>query len=147
MSLTRLIALVVLTLVAVGVALLLQRRRPDPPSAPSYRAPKQLDLDDFVSQGARLFVALFSSTTCDTCPRAWAAIEEVAAEHQEDEGFVVQRIDVQDDPALHERYRIDGVPTTIVADHQGVVVQAFFGPITGDQLREAVGPGDHPHPH
>lgn len=132
----RVLALVVLTLVAVGLALLLQRRRPDPPSAPSYRAPAQLDRNDFGGAGDRLLVALFSSNTCETCPRTWTTIEAVTA------GVLdrvdVRRLDVQDEPEIHKRYRIDGVPTTVVADTEGVVVQAFFGPITEEQLQEAL---------
>ena len=132
----RLIALVLLTAVAVGVAFVLQRRRPDPPSAPSYRAPSQLDRDDFLAAPGRLLVALFSSTTCDTCPQAWATIESVIAPVAE--AVIAQRLDVQQEPDLHKRYRIDGVPTTVVADVEGVVLQAFFGPVTPEQLTEAL---------
>ena len=129
MTVGRLVALIVLTALAVGVALLLQRRRPDPPSAPSYRAPAQLDRSDFVEPSAPTLVALFASTTCDTCPKAWESI--LAASSESDRGaLAVQRIDVQDDPTLHDRYRIDGVPTTLVVDADGVVTQAFFGPVT-----------------
>lgn len=133
---TRLIALIVLTAVAVGVALVLQRRRPDPPTAPSYRAPAQLDRDDFQSTPGQVLVALFASTTCDTCPGAWSTVETVLAALG---GFSAQRIDVQTDSSLHQRYQIDGVPTTLVADPEGVVVQAFFGPVTTDQLTGALG--------
>lgn len=137
MTIGRLIALVVLTAVAVGVALLLQRRRPDPPSAPSYRAPAQLDRDDFVNPSAATLVALFASTTCNTCPTAWEAVLAAAAE-RDGNTLAVQRIDVQDDPTLHERYRIDGVPTTLVVDAEGVVTQAFFGPITATDVTAAL---------
>lgn len=50
----------------------------------------------------------------------------------------VQRIDVEDDPSLHSRYRIDGVPTTVVADDNGVVAQTFFGPIRPEDLAEVL---------
>lgn len=141
MSLGRLLALVVLTALAVGIALLLQRRRPDPPSAPSYRAPQQLDRDDFAGGGAPILIALFASTTCETCPTAWLAIEQVAAAWSDPGApLVTQRIDVQDDAELHRRYKIDGVPTTVVADAEGVVVQTFFGPITALELAEALEP-------
>ncbi|MCP4224863.1 MAG: thioredoxin family protein, partial [Actinomycetia bacterium] len=132
----RLIALVALTMVAIAIAVVLQRRRPDPPTAPSYRSPTQLDRDDFVNSPGQLLVVLFASATCDTCPRAWEAIEAVLGVLAG--AFVAQRVDVQLDPELHQRYRIDGVPTTIVADENGVVVQAFFGPITPHQLTEAL---------
>ncbi|MGF1599350.1 MAG: hypothetical protein ACFCVK_20965 [Acidimicrobiales bacterium] len=137
MTAGRLVLLVALTAVAVGVALILQRRRPDPPSAPSYRAPAQLDRDDFDTAPGRLLVALFSSSTCDSCPVAWATIGRVIG-HGGTARVDVQRIDVQEDAAIHRRYRIDGVPTTVVADAEGVVVQAFFGPMTDDELAAAV---------
>ncbi len=132
----RLVALVVLTIIAIAIAIVLQRRRPDPPTAPSYRSPSQLDRDDFVSSPGQVLVVLFASTTCDTCPRAWEAVESVLGVLAG--AFVAQRVDVQHDSEIHQRYRIDGVPTTIVADQQGVVVQAFFGPITPRQLTEAL---------
>ncbi|MEM8922220.1 MAG: thioredoxin family protein [Actinomycetota bacterium] len=136
MSVTRLIVLLVLTAAAVGVALLMQRRRPDPPSAPSYRAPSQLDRDDFDGPGVPLLIAVFASTTCDTCPRAWDVVQAVAARFGD--SMVTQRIDVQDNPDLHKRYRIDGVPTTVLAGPDGVVGEAFFGPMTDEQLLGAL---------
>ncbi|MEM9134046.1 MAG: thioredoxin domain-containing protein [Actinomycetota bacterium] len=129
---TRVLILLALTAVAVGIAYLLQRRRPDPPSAPSYRAPSQLDRDDFLRPEAPILVAVFASTTCDTCPRAWETVQAVAGRYAD--LMSVQRIDVQDDPDTHKRYRIDGVPTTVVADPEGVVQEAFFGPMTDEQL-------------
>lgn len=50
----------------------------------------------------------------------------------------VDRIDVQDRAALHKRYRIDGVPTTLLADPDGVVTKAFFGPMAQEELDEAL---------
>ena len=136
MDLTRLSILLALTLGAVAIAVVMQRRRPDPPSAPSYRAPAQLDRDDFVSPDVPLLVAVFASTTCETCPRAWEVVRSVAERFGDN--MAVQRIDVQSDPDLHKRYRIDGVPTTILAGPDGVVGEAFFGPMTDEQLLEAL---------
>lgn len=140
----RLIALVVLTAAAVGVALVLQRRRPDPPSAPSYRAPAQLDRADFTATAGRWLVVLFGSTTCDTCPLAWASVEAMTRSAVGGGRLDIQRIDVQSDPSLHQRYRIDGVPTTVVADDEGVVVEAFFGPVDPDRFAEALAVADIP---
>lgn len=134
----RLIALVVLTAVAVGVALVLQRRRPDPPSAPSYRAPAQLDRADFAGAAGGWLVVLFGSSTCDTCPLAWADVQALTRSAVAGQALDIQRVDVQTDPSLHKRYRIDGVPTTVVADGEGVVVEAFFGPIDPDRFTAAL---------
>lgn len=131
---TRLVILIVLALVAVGVAYLLQRRRPDPPSAPSYRAPAQLDRNDFDRPDRPYLAVVFASTGCNTCPEVWSLVEPMG-----DEELVVQRIDVEDDGGgLHQRYRIDGVPTTVLADGQGVVTATFFGPVPAEELAEAV---------
>ncbi|MEM7275936.1 MAG: hypothetical protein AAF547_22865 [Actinomycetota bacterium] len=129
----RLIVLVVLAAAAVAVAIALQRRRPDPPSAPSYRAPSQLDRDDF-GAGARPFLAVvFASTTCNTCPEVWDLVESRASD-----ALGVDRVDIQDRGALHQRYRIDGVPTTVLADVEGVVHRTFFGPMSADAFDEAL---------
>lgn len=130
---TRLIVLVVLVAVAVIVALVLQRRRPDPPAAPSYRAPAQLDRDDFVRPDAPGLIVVFASTTCNTCPEVWRLVEPFEADD-----LAVQRVDVQDGADLHGRYRIDGVPTTVLADGRGVVVTTFFGPVSDDEFAKAV---------
>lgn len=130
---TRLLVLVALTLVAVGIAYLLRRRRPDPPSAPSYRAPAQLDRSDFVGAETPILLVVFASKTCDSCRGVWELIETV-----ERPDTVVERIFVEDDPERHRRYRIDGVPTTLVVDPHGVVQHSFFGPLTPEDLRLAL---------
>ncbi len=130
----RLILLLVLAVVAVLVAYLLQRRRPDPPSAPSYRAPRQLDRADFEHPEHPVLVVVFASTTCTTCPKVWADVEPSGGPT-----VAVQYVTVQDDSGLHKRYRIDGVPTTVVAGGEGVVVHAFFGPVDTDELAAAIG--------
>lgn len=125
----RLVVLVVLTLVAVGVAYLLQRRRPEPPSAPSYRAPTQVDRDDFHAPPTDTLIAVFASKTCDTCPIAWEIAEALQRP-----GVTAERIDVQVDPDRHKRYKIDGVPTTLLVDPDGVVRKSFFGVVSPEVL-------------
>ncbi|MEL6983082.1 MAG: thioredoxin family protein [Actinomycetota bacterium] len=130
---TRLIVLLVLVAVAVIIALVLQRRRPDPPSAPSYRAPAQLDRNDFARPETPGLIVVFASTTCNTCPEVWRLVEPLGSDD-----LAVQRVDVQDGDDLHSRYRIDGVPTTVLADGRGVVVATFFGPVSDEEFADAV---------
>ncbi len=130
---TRLVILAVLIVVALGVAWLLQRRRPEPPSAPSYRAPSQLDRSEFAGEVGASLVVVFSSATCNSCPAVWDAVVR-----SQRAGVVTERIDVQDDPKRHERYRIDGVPTTLVVDGDGVVRTSFFGPLADGVLEDAL---------
>lgn len=129
----RVLVLVALTAIAVGIAFLLRRRRPDPPSAPSYRAPAQLDRSDFANPETPILLVTFASRTCDSCKGVWDLIETV-----ERADTVVERIFVEDDPDRHRRYRVDGVPTTLVVDPHGVVQHSFFGPITPEELRLAL---------
>lgn len=116
--------LVVLTVLALVVAVLLQRRRPEPPSSPSYRAIAEIDRSEFAHREAPVLVAMFGSETCHTCPRVWEVIESI-----DRPGVAIERIDVQSDPSRHRRYRIDGVPTTVIADADGIVRRTFFGPV------------------
>ncbi len=121
--------LVGLTLVAVAVALLLQRRRPEPPSSPSYRAIAEVDRSEFAHRDVPVLVVMFGSSNCHTCPQVWEALETI-----EGPGVAVERVDVQVDPERHRRYRIDGVPTTIIVETDGTVRRTFFGPVDRDVL-------------
>ncbi len=128
----------VLTAIAIGVALLLQRRRPDPPSAPSYRAPTQVDRADFDGSGDEPLIVVFTSATCSSCAVAVESATKVAAsEKAKAAGVRVQELEVNRDAKLHARYRIDGVPSTLVVDAEGVVHKTFFGPTEPTEL-EAV---------
>ena len=122
--------LVALTIIAVGVALLLQRRRTEPPSSPSYRVISEIDRAEFAYPEASILVVMFGSNTCNTCPVVWDTISELDVPSE--------RVDVQDDPKRHKRYRIDGVPTTIIADAAGIVTKTWFGPVTKEQLQQFV---------
>ncbi len=150
---TRLILLVVLAAVAVGAAWLLQRRRPEPPSAPSYRAPTQVDRADFHASPQAVLVVVFGSATCNSCPGVWETVQTVVASAQGDgPGVETERFDVQDNAAVHNRYKIDGVPTTLVVQPDGVVTASFFGPFQSGALTDALTdpsarqPGGRPTP-
>jgi len=107
---------VIAMLVAVGVSLVLRRRKADAPTQGGYQIPTQLDRGDFVSPETPWLVAIFTSATCDAC----ADVANKAMVLASDD-VAVQRIDYIDDPALHKRYKIDAVPTLVIVDHRGVV--------------------------
>lgn len=133
---TRLIVLIVLTAIAVGVAIALQRRRPEPPSSPSYKAPTQVDRDDFDAPGVDTLIAVFTSATCASCAIAVETARSVVA--GAGDGVVMQDLEVNRDSRMHQRYTIDGVPTTLVVDAEGVVRASFFGPTDVSQVTEAL---------
>ncbi len=132
----RLVVLLVLTALAVGVSLLLQRRRPEAPTAPSYRAPVQIDRGDFVSPDIATLVVMFTSVTCDGCVTAWDVVRAVVGEAAATEGVAIQKIEIEQTPDLHQRYKIDGVPTTLIVDGQGVVLRSYFGPLDQAEIAD-----------
>lgn len=126
----RVVLAAALVVVAVVVALVLQRRDRDAPTQPaSWTVPAQLDRRDFVRPEAPWLVAVFTSATCDTCA---GVTEKVAL--LESDAVAVQAVEAVVDKPLHHRYRIDAVPTLVVADEEGVVRASFVGPVTATDL-------------
>ena len=142
---TRLVLAAGLIAAALVVAWLLQRRRPAPPVRDVYPVPRQLDRTDFPRADAPWLVALFSSTTCDSCAglaQKLAVLDSPAV--------VACDIEFHRQPDLHRRYAISGIPTTLLADAEGVVRAAFVGSVTATDLwaavAEARAPGTSPEP-
>ena len=126
----RLALAVVLICVAAAVAAVISRRRPDPPTQPTtYRVPSQLDRMDFARPEAPWLVAVFTASTCSSCQGVWQKVQPLeSSEVAVEEAEVVARAD------LHQRYGIDGVPLTVIADAEGVVRASFVGPATATDL-------------
>lgn len=139
----------VLAVAAVVVAKVLERRRPAPPTQSGVRAgwapPGQLDRADFEGPERPWLVAVFTSATCDSCKEATAKAEVLACAD-----VVFQEIPWQDRKDLHDRYDMEVVPTTVMADTDGVVHAAFVGAPTATDLwaalAEARSPGSSPEP-
>jgi hypothetical protein len=129
----RLALAAVLVVIAVGVALVLRRRRPEPPSQPRWAVPAQLDRADFEGKEAPWLVAVFSSASCESCADAISKASPLASGN-----VIVQEVELGSCPDLHQRYGIEAVPTTLVADREGVVRAAFVGPPSATELWAAV---------
>lgn len=128
------VLVIVLGAAAVAVAAFLRRRGvDDPEQGASWKAPAQLDRNDFDRAEAPWLVAVFSSTTCLACEGTWekAQILECA-------DVAVARLDAVAERDLHRRYGIDAVPLVVVADADGVVQRSFVGPPTATDLWAAV---------
>lgn len=150
----RLVVVAVVAVVAVAVAVVIQRRQSDAPVRTGYTVPGQLHRPDFDRPDAEWLVAVFTSATCSTCAGVWEKAQVL-----ESGAVATQEVEVGARPDLHDRYRIDGVPTTVVADREGVVRASFLGPVTATDLWSALAelrdPGsvpegceahDHVHP-
>lgn len=126
-----LIAAGVMVLAVLVAALVRRRRAADPPTQPRYELPSQIDRADFDGDG--WLVAVFTSETCSTCTDVVRKAEVV----QSDE-VTVQVASYQSRRDLHDRYRIDAVPSVLIADPRGVVQRSFVGPVTATDLWAAV---------
>ncbi len=134
--------MVVLAAIAVGVALILQRREPGEVATTTrqtFTAPTQINRADFAQPGAPWLVALFSSKTCDSCKGSWERTEPL-----ESDQVAVQRVDVEDHKDLHDRYNIEAVPTTVIVNNEGVVMRSFLGPASVTHLWAAVAEAREP---
>ncbi|MFN8022694.1 MAG: hypothetical protein U0Q03_14295 [Acidimicrobiales bacterium] len=146
----RLLLALAIAAVAAVVALVARRRRtPDAPTQTGHHVPDQLDLADFrplvapESADADWTLVVFSSATCHTCEEMVHKAQPLASRH-------VAVIDVEygAQRPLHERYRIDAVPTTVIADREGVVRASFLGRVSATDLWAEVAelrePGSRP---
>lgn len=141
----RLAIAAVLVVVAVVVSRLLQRRRPAPPTQPRWEPPVQLDRADFDDAAKPWLVVVFTSATCESCRDATEKAKVLASS---DVGF--QDVSWQDRKDVHDRYSVEVVPTTVMADADGVVRASFVGFVTATDLwaalAEARSPGASPEP-
>lgn len=150
----RLVVVAVVAVVAIVVAIVVQRRQPDAPVRTGYTVPAQLHRPDFARPDADWLVAVFTSATCSTCAGVWEKAKVL-----ESDAVATQELELGAARELHDRYRIDGVPTLVIADRDGVVRASFLGPTTATDLWAALAelrePGsvpegceahDHVHP-
>lgn len=130
---SRLFVALVVIAVALVIARQLERRRPAPPTRDAYPVPAQLDRLDFPRPEAPWLYVLFSSRTCDSCAPMVSRVCGL-----ESESVATVQVEAKADKALHDRYRIEGVPMTVLADGQGVVRAGFVGAVDTWELEEAL---------
>ena len=129
----RVLVAVAVIVVAAIVAIIVDRRRPAPPTQGAWSVPAQLDRQDFDRPDVPWLVAVFTSATCESCAQAREKAAVLAAAD-----VVVQEIEVSSRRDLHDRYAIQAVPTIVVADAEGVVEASFIGPPSATDLWAAV---------
>ena len=130
---SRLLVALLVVAVAILVARLLERRRPAPPTRDAYPVPAQLDRQDFPRPDAPWLFVLFSSRTCDSCGPMVARVCSL-----ESESVATVQVEAKADKALHDRYRIEGVPMVVLADGDGVVRAGFVGSVDTWELEDAL---------
>ncbi len=91
--------------------------------------PGALERESFERPDAPWLVAVFTSSTCDTC----ALVSEKARALASDV-VAVQELEAKRDRAMHDRYGVDAVPLLVIADQTGTVRAHFFGPVSAADL-------------
>jgi hypothetical protein len=124
---------VVVVLVVGGLAWWLGRTPPAAPPRDSYPVPAQLDRGDFPNPASPWLVVLFSSSNCESCHGLG---EKLVALESPDVATV--EIEAHALGELHRRYAIAAIPTTVIADGDGVVRKSFVGAFTATDLWAAV---------
>ena len=130
---TRLLIAGVLVAVAVVIALVVERRRPAPPTQPTFAVPAQLDRADFDRPEAAWLVVVFTSATCGTCADVVVKVRPL-----ESGDVAVQEVEAVEHRDLHQRYNVDAVPMLVVADDEGVVRGSLVGPASAEEIWLAV---------
>lgn len=133
------IALTIVVVAALVGSLARRRRAVDAPTQPRHQTPDLLDRSDFDRPEAPWLVAVFSSESCASCRDV---VDKAMVLHSDE--VAVQVVPFQTQRPLHERYRIDAVPCLVIADEQGVVSEAFLGPVTATDLWAAVAEARQP---
>ena len=129
----RVLLTVAIALAVAALAMVVQRRRPQPPSQRRWAVPDQVDRADFDRPGAPWLVVVFSSATCASCPKAVARAETVASAD-----VAVQEVEFNARRDLHQRYNIETVPMLVVADRTGIVRAHYIGTPAEGEIETAL---------
>ena len=123
----------VVVVVALLANLWQRKRQVDAPTQGASEVPSQIDRSDFVRPDASWIVLAFTSATCQTCSDIERKVRVL-----ETNSVAIQILEYTAQRELHERYKIDAVPTVLMADANGVVQANFLGPVSATDLWAAL---------
>jgi thioredoxin-related protein len=110
-----------------------RKRQVDAPTQGATEVPSQIDRSDFVRPEAPWVVLAFTSATCQTCSDIERKVRVL-----ETNSVAIQILEYTAQRELHERYKVDAVPTVLMADANGVVQANFLGPVSATDLWAAL---------
>jgi thioredoxin-related protein len=110
-----------------------RKRQVDAPTQGASEVPSQIDRADFARPDAPWIVLAFTSATCQTCSDIERKVRVL-----ETKSVAIQILEYTAERELHERYKIDAVPTVLMADANGVVQANFLGPVSATDLWAAL---------
>ena len=123
----------VVVVIALLANLWQRKRQVDAPTQGATEVPSQIDRSDFARPDAPLIVLAFTSATCQTCSDIERKVRVL-----ETNSVAIQILEYMAERELHERYKVDAVPTVLMADANGVVQANFLGPVSATDLWAAL---------
>ena len=123
----------VVVVIALLANLWQRKRQVDAPTQGASEVPSQIDRADFARPDAPWIVLAFTSATCQTCSDIERKVRVL-----ETNSVAIQILEYTAQRELHERYKIDAVPTVLMADAKGVVQANFLGPVSATDLWAAL---------
>ncbi len=123
----------VVVVIALLANLWQRKRQVDAPTQGATEVPSQIDRSDFLRPDAPWVVLAFTSATCQTCSDIERKVRVL-----ETNSVAIQILEYTAQRELHERYKIDAVPTVLMADANGVVQANFLGPVSATDLWAAL---------
>ena len=123
----------VVVVIALLANLWQRKRQVDAPTQGASEVPSQIDRSDFARPDAPWIVLAFTSATCQTCSDIERKVRVL-----ETNSVAIQILEYTAERDLHERYKIDAVPTVLMADANGVVQANFLGPVSATDLWAAL---------
>ncbi len=123
----------VVVVIALLANLWQRKRQVDAPTQGASEVPSQIDRSDFLRPDAPWIVLAFTSATCQTCSDIERKVRVL-----ETNSVAIQILEYTAQRELHERYKIDAVPTVLMADANGVVQANFLGPVSATDLWAAL---------
>lgn len=123
----------VVVVIALLANLWQRKRQVDAPTQGASEVPYQIDRSDFARPDALWIVLAFTSATCQTCSDIERKVRVL-----ETSSVAIQILEYTAERELHERYKIDAVPTVLMADAKGVVQANFLGPVSATDLWAAL---------
>ena len=123
----------VVVVIALLANLWQRKRQVDAPTQGATEVPSQIDRSDFARPDAPWVVLAFTSATCQTCSDIERKVRVL-----ETNSVAIQILEYTAQRELHERYKIDAVPTVLMADANGVVQANFLGPVSATDLWAAL---------
>jgi hypothetical protein len=110
-----------------------RKRQVDAPTQGTSELPTQIDRADFERPDAQWIVLAFTSATCTTCADIERKVRVL-----ETKSVAIQILEYTAERSLHSRYKIDAVPSVLIADSNGVVQANFLGPVSATDLWAAL---------